>query len=132
MLCGAGLMAVATIFSYEQLLKDCEIYDMLRLVTQGISVTNETLALDEFRSAGSQNHFMTTAHTLRHMHDIWQPNIKGRRNPDLSTETEKSPSEIIAGEKAREILQTHSPKPLPNADTVREILEHYDRLATEE
>jgi hypothetical protein len=45
--------------------------------------------------------------------------------------TEKSPSDIIAAAKAREILQTHCPEPLPNADTVREILEHYDRLAIE-
>jgi hypothetical protein len=74
---------------------------------------------------------MTTDHTLKHMHDIWQPNIKGC-DPGLVVTTEKSPSVIIAAEKIRDILQTHSPKPLPNADVVREILEHYDRLAIEE
>lgn len=132
MLCGAGQLAGATIFSYEQLLKDCEIFDMLRLVTQGLSVTNETLAMNEFQGTGLQTHFMTTDHTLKHMHDIWQPNIKGCRDPELNTETRKSPSDIIAAEKAREILQTHCPKSLPNAETVGEILEHYDRLTIEE
>jgi len=131
MLCGAGLLDGATLFSFEQLIKDCEIYDMLRLVSQGMTVTPETLALDDIHAIGSQNHFMISDHTLKHMKDIWQPNVKGRFPVKPTTHQDVSQSDATAAEKAREILKNHTPAPLKNADTVQEILDAYDRLARE-
>jgi len=131
MLCGAGLLDGATLFSFEQLIKDCEIYDMLRLVSQGMTVTPETLALDDIHAIGSQNHFMISDHTLKHMKDIWQPNVKGRFPVKPTTHQDVSQSDATAAEKAREILKNHTPAPLNNADTVQEILDAYDRLARE-
>ena len=68
----------ARIFSFEQLLMDCEIYDMLRSVTQGFEVSEETLALETIDSTGPQNHYLTTQHTLAHMHEVWQPTVMDR------------------------------------------------------
>jgi trimethylamine--corrinoid protein Co-methyltransferase len=52
MMCGAGLLYGASIFSFEQLLMDCEIYDMLRSVVQGFAVNEETLALGTIDQIG--------------------------------------------------------------------------------
>jgi trimethylamine--corrinoid protein Co-methyltransferase len=131
MLCGAGLLDGATLFSFEQLIKDCEIYDMLRFVSQGMTVTPETLALDDIQAIGPQDHFMLSDHTLKHMKDIWQPIVKGRPPVNPTTIPGVSQSDATAAEKAREILKNHTPAPLDNADTVQEILDAYDRLATE-
>ena len=131
MLCGAGLLDGATLFSFEQLIKDCEIYDMLRLVSQGMTVTPDTLALDDIHAIGSQNHFMISDHTLKHMKDIWQPIVKGRPPVKPTTQQGVSQSDATAAEKAREILKSHTPAPLENADQVQEILHAYDRMANE-
>ncbi len=131
MLCGAGLLDCATIFSFEQLIKDCEIYDILRIVSSGISVTPETLALDDIHATGPENHYMISDHTLKHMHEIWQPTVKGRPAVNTPSYPGASESGATAAEKAREILKNHVPIPLDNADQVQEILDAYDRLAME-
>jgi len=131
MICGAGLLDGATIFSFEQLIKDCEIYDILRIVSQGMTISPETLALDDIHQTGPQNHYMLSDHTLKHMHDIWQPTVKGRNAPDTPRTQGISPSDATAAEKAREILDSHFPDPPDNTQVLQEIIDAYDRLATE-
>ena len=131
MICGAGLLDGATIFSFEQLIKDCEIFDILRVVNKGMSVTPETLALDDIHRIGPQNHYMVSDHTLKHMHDLWQPTVKGRRTAEATTQQGISHSDATAAEKAREILKNHFPAPPDNAKLLQEIIDAYDRLADE-
>jgi len=130
MICGAGLLEGATVFSFEQLIKDCEIYDMLQQVSLGIEVSPETLALDDIHEVGPQNHFMLREHTLKHMHAIWQPTVKGRQPAANISNPGISDSDAVAAEIAREILKTHHPTPPDNIEQLQEILDTYDRLAT--
>ena len=44
MICGAGLLNGATLFSYEQLLMDCEIYDVIRRVVEGVKIESVGMA----------------------------------------------------------------------------------------
>ena len=74
---------------------------------------------------------MLSDHTLKHMHDIWQPTVKGRHTADTTTGQGVSHSDATAAEKAREILKNHFPYPPDNADLIQEILDAYDRKATE-
>ena len=97
-----------------------------------MSVTPETLALDEIHRIGPQNHYMVSDHTLKHMYDIWQPTVKGRHTAGARTQQGISHSDTTAAEKAREILKNHDPAPLDNADQVQEILDAYDRMAATE
>jgi len=131
MICGAGLLEGATVFSFEQLIKDCEIYDMMRIVSQGITVNPDTLALDEIHRIGPQEHYMLSDHTLKHMHDIWQPCVKNAPHADSGESADGSDSDAIAAEKAREILKSHHPVPPNNLDQLNEILNAYDRMAAE-
>jgi len=131
MICGAGLLEGATVFSFEQLIKDCEIFDMLCHFLAGIDVSPETLALDVIDAVGPQNHFMLEDHTLKHMHAIWQPAVKGRQPATNNSDPGISESDSVAAEKARDVLKHHHPTPPENTEQLQEILAAYNHMATE-
>ena len=79
MLLGAGLLHGSRIFSYEQILLDCEIWDILHATFQGIMVDEENLALDAIRQVGPGGNFLGNKHTLKHMRELWQPSLMDRR-----------------------------------------------------
>jgi trimethylamine---corrinoid protein Co-methyltransferase len=126
MISGAGLINRATVFSYEQLLMDCEIYDVIRRVVEGITVDEESLALESIhRVSRAEKHFMTDDHTLRHIRQIWQPSLMDR-SVDEGAAGCKNPTPVEkAGEKARHILATHKPMDLENESAVLDIISDY-------
>lgn len=112
MMCGAGLLAGAVIFSYEQLLLDCEIYEIIRRTVGGITVDAETLALETIARVGSDDHFMAEPHTFKHMRELWQPEVMNR-SPYGKWQAEGCrEAEENAREKALWILENHRPIPL--------------------
>lgn len=111
MMCGAGLLNGARIFSFEQLLLDCEIYDLLRAVNQGFAVNEETLALDTIAEIGPQNHFLTTPHTLTYMHQVWQPAFIGRTSWEEWLEKGRPTPGGRAAQLARQFLSGDRPRP---------------------
>ena len=113
MMCGAGLLYGARIFSFEQLLMDCEIYDLLRTVAQGFAVNEQTLALDTIHQTGPQNHFLTTKHTLAHMDKVWQPAVMDRISSwdDWTVQGRLAPNKR-AGQLARRFFSPHNPQPV--------------------
>lgn len=128
MMCGAGLLNGAKIFSFEQLLLDCEIYDLLRAVSQGFVIDAESLALDVIHAVGPQNHFLAEEHTIAHMHDLWQPNLMDRTLWDEWIQAGQPGARDRAKEKAKRILATHQPEPLSCADRLGEIIAEYERM----
>jgi len=128
MMCGAGLLNGAKIFSFEQLLLDCEIYDMLRAVTGGFTISPETLALDVIDAVGPQHHFLTEDHTFAHMYDLWQPAVIDRLPWEEWVQAGRPAARQRAAEKARAILAVHQPDPLPGAGRIREIIAAYERM----
>jgi trimethylamine--corrinoid protein Co-methyltransferase len=131
MMCGAGLLHGARIFSFEQLLMDCEIYDILRAVTQGFEVNEETLALAAIEAAGPRSHFMTCPHTRAHMREVWQPSVMDRSPWDEWVRQGRPSADDRAKLKARHLLATHQPEPLPCAGRLREIIAAYERQSAE-
>jgi len=129
MMCGAGLLNGARIFSFEQLLLDCETYDLLRAVSQGFEIDEETLAVDVIHNVGPHNHFLKTKHTKAHMRAVWQPTLLDR-TPWTEWISKGRPSaNDNAREKARSILATHQSEPLPGADRIHQIISDYERSA---
>ncbi len=121
MMCGAGLLAGAVIFSFEQLLLDCEVYEIIRRTVGGITVDTEALALETIAGVGPGNHFMAEPHTLEHMLELWQPALINR-SPYGKWQVEGCRE---AGENAREkaqwILKNH--RPLPLAENLKEEID---------
>ncbi len=130
MMCGAGLLNGGRIFSFEQLLMDCEIYDMLRAVTQGFPVNEETLAVDVIQAVGPRNHFLKSKHTRAHMREIWQPSVMDRSPWDEWVKKGRPIVEDRARQRARAILASHEPEPLPCADRIRDIIAAYEEATS--
>ncbi len=63
----AGLLANGTIGSLEQMVIDHEMLLMARRLAKGITVNEETLALDVVRQVGPGGTFLATDHTLKHL-----------------------------------------------------------------
>jgi len=106
MLLGAGLLHGSRIFSYEELLMDSEIWNMLCATLCGIVVDDQTLALEAIRQVGPGGHYLSHRHTLKHMRELWQPTLMDRR-PYSVWEERRDGAREWAREKAQRILREH-------------------------
>jgi trimethylamine---corrinoid protein Co-methyltransferase len=111
MLLGVGFLHGSRIWSYAQMLMDCEIYSIVHKVLQGIVVDDETLALDTIAAVGPGGNFLSQKHTRQHMREVFLPQFMDRR-PYNEWEAKKDDARDWALAKARNILSTHQPDPL--------------------
>ena len=114
MLLGVGFLHGSRIWSYEQMLMDCEIFDIVRRMMQGIPVDDEQLALDVIREVGPGGNFLSRKHTRRHMRDLWLPTYFDRRPYEVWVKKGDGAREW-ARAKAQEILAIHRPEPMEPA-----------------
>jgi trimethylamine--corrinoid protein Co-methyltransferase len=122
MLLGAGLLHGSRIFSYEQLLMDCEIFDIVYRMMQGIEVDEENLALEAVHAVGPGGNYLSQPHTRRHMLELWMPKYFDRRTYE-EWEQKKDDGRDWAREKARQIMETHQPELLDP-----KIIQEFDRV----
>lgn len=111
MLLGVGFLHGSRIWSYAEMMMDCEIFSIIHKVMQGIVVDDETLALDTIAAVGPGGNFLSQKHTLKHMRDIFLPHFMDRR-PYNEWESRRDDARDWALDKARKILTTHQPDPL--------------------
>lgn len=111
MLLGIGLLDGSRIWSYEQMLMDCEIFSIVEKIMGGIRVTEETLAVDVTHAVGPGGHFLTHEHTREHMDDLWVHTLMDRR-PYSEWKEKGDGARDWARAEARRILRTHRPAPL--------------------
>ncbi len=111
MLLGVGLLHGSRIWSFAQMLLDCEIFDMVIQTLRGIQVDEESMALDVIDRVGPGNHFLGQKHTRKHMRQLWLPKYMDRRPYD---EWEEKGDGAVdwATEEAKRILETHQPEEL--------------------
>jgi trimethylamine--corrinoid protein Co-methyltransferase len=77
----------------------------------GITVNDETLALDVIRTVGPGGNFLKQKHTRQHMRELWQPRLMDRR-PYGQWEDKRDGARDWARAKAQDILKNHRPDPL--------------------
>ncbi len=111
MLLGAGFLHGSRIWSFAEMMMDCEIFSIVHKVMQGIVVDDETLALETIANVGPGGNFLTQKHTRKHMRDIFLPQFLDRR-PYSEWESRKDDARDWALEKARKTLATHQPDAL--------------------
>jgi trimethylamine--corrinoid protein Co-methyltransferase len=111
MLLGVGLLNGSTIWSFEQMIMDCEIFGIICKMMEGIVVNEENLALDIIREVGPGGNFLTQKHTRKHMHKLWLHTLMDRR-PYSEWEEKRDGAKDWALERAKKILTTHQPEPL--------------------
>jgi trimethylamine--corrinoid protein Co-methyltransferase len=115
----AGLTA-----SFEMIIASDEFISMIKRVLGGIVVNPEMLALDVIDRVGPGGQFLTDDHTYRHFKEDWFPRLLDRGNYNAWSNKEKKTLNQRANERAREILETHTPEPLPSriSESIREII----------
>ncbi len=126
MLLGAGLLHGSRIWSYEQMLLDTEIAQIVASMMRGIPLGDEALALDVIREVGPAGDYLTQPHTRTHMRDLWQPRFLDRR-PYGQWEQDPDAPHRAALERARTLLREHEPPrldPALDAELVRMVEAH--------
>ncbi len=124
MIYGLGMLESGITFDYGQLLLDCEFARMIRFTIQGILVSDHTLAVDAIREVGPGSDFLMHPHTFEEMKKQSRPELIDRKMRSVWEEAGSTPAYGRAVEKARWILETHNPQPLPEAvsDVIRSIV----------
>jgi trimethylamine--corrinoid protein Co-methyltransferase len=122
MLLGVGLLHGSRIWSFAEMMMDCEIFSIIEKMMHGIEVNNETLALDTIAAVGPSSHFLAQKHTRQHMRDLFMPQFMDRR-PYGEWESKKDDARDWALSKARKILAEHQPDPLEP-----KLIREFDRI----
>lgn len=110
MLLGVGFLHGSRVWSYAEMMLDCEIFSIIEKMMRGIVVDAETLALEAIAAVGPAGNFLSQKHTRNHMHDIFLPEFMDRR-PYGEWELRKDDARDWALAKARRILAEHRPEP---------------------
>jgi len=111
MLLGVGFLHGSRIWSFAEMMMDCEIFSIIHKTMQGIVVDDETLALETIAAVGPGGNFLAQKHTKKHMREIFLPEFMDRR-PYNVWEEKKDDARDWALAKARRILAEHQPDPL--------------------
>jgi len=99
--------------SLELLVMCDEIIGWIRRFMEGMEVNEETLALDVIDEVGPDNHFLNSAHTLRHFREDWYPEMMDRRNYGQWVEAGRKSLSDRLRNRVEEILKGDRPQVLP-------------------
>ncbi len=111
MLLGCGFLHGSRIWSFAEMMMDCEIFSIVHKMMQGIEVNDETLAMESIANVGPGGHYLAQKHTRKHMRELFMPQFMDRR-PYSEWETKKDDARDWALAKARKTLKEHQPDPL--------------------
>jgi len=132
-MCGAnlvhdvGFLESGLTSSYAMVVAMDEVIAMVKYIMSGITIDEETLALEVIHSVGPDGNFISDDHTLKHFRSGWFPRILDRRNyEDWAAAGGKSLGERL-NERVSEVLSSHSVDALP--DEVRNRLTQIIREA---
>jgi trimethylamine--corrinoid protein Co-methyltransferase len=111
MLLGCGFLHGSRIWSFAEMMMDCEIFSIVHKMMEGIVVNDETLAMEAIAAVGPGGHYLGQKHTRKHMRELFMPQFMDRR-PYSEWETKKDDARDWALAKARKTLKEHQPDPL--------------------
>jgi trimethylamine--corrinoid protein Co-methyltransferase len=112
MLCASGTIYAGRVFAFEQVVLDSEIVDIIHRLEEGMSLSDEDLAVDVIDQVGPGGHFLGQAHTLRNMRRNWQSRYFDRGTWEEWEAAGRPSPRDRANERVRQILAEHEPQPL--------------------
>ena len=98
--------------SLAQLVVSDEVIGMVRRITGGIEISEETMALDLIHDVGPGGQYLTSEHTLKHFKENWFPTLISRLPYEKWAKEGKKDLKTRAKEKVIHILEIHVPRPL--------------------
>jgi len=110
---GAGLLDSATTYSPEQLVIDNELAGAIARVRDGMSASAEDIAQELIEKTGPGGSFLGSRHTMEHMRkSVWMPELCDRNIHDNWVRLGAKDMREKARERAKEILDRHTVRPL--------------------
>ncbi|NIM90654.1 MAG: trimethylamine methyltransferase [Candidatus Aminicenantes bacterium] len=115
--------------SFEQLVVSNDVIGLVRRICSGIEVNEETMTLDLIDEIGPGGEYLTSDHTLRHFKENWYPELISRVPYDRWEKEDKKDLGTKARDRAKYILENHTPQPLEKKlkAELRKIAESRDR-----
>ena len=111
---GSGMIEMGMTMDFGQLVIDDEFAGMIKHIVQGIIVNDETLSVDAIKEIGIGKDFLSHQSTLKYMKTQSQPDLIDRRMREDWEASGRTDMYQRASERARYILETHRPEPLPD------------------
>ena len=121
---GAGMLESGMTIDYGQLVMDAEFARLIKFCVNGVPVNDETLSVDVINDIGPFKDFLSHDDTYRNMRIQSQPTLIVRRVREEWAADGSTTLHERATARAREILETHVPTPLPEgaAEAMRAII----------
>jgi trimethylamine--corrinoid protein Co-methyltransferase len=113
---GAGWLESGLTASFEKLILDAEILQMISEVLQPLAVDDASLGLDAIADVGPGGHFFGTAHTIeRYERAFYQPILSDWRNFETWQEAGSRTATERANGVWKQLLAEFQPPPLASA-----------------
>ncbi len=113
---GAGWMEGGLVASFEKLVIDVEILQMMAEFLQPIRVNEAELAVDAISEVGPGSHFFGSPHTLeRYETAFYSPLVSDWQNYESWVEAGSTTAEVRAANIVRRVLAEYEPPPLDDA-----------------
>ena len=104
-----GLLEAYTLCYPEKILLDDDIFQSVKMMTDGIRIDSESLCVDEILSVGPGEHFLDRDYTVKNIRKLWHSGISRQWS---SQKNDFLDPQKAAVEKVQWILKNHRPKPL--------------------
>jgi trimethylamine--corrinoid protein Co-methyltransferase len=117
-----GYMEYGSTSSAELLVIADEVIDLVHYMMKGLTINEETLALDAIGKVRPGGGFLAEDHTLEHWKEAqWAPTVIDRSRYDIWVEKGSRDAFTRANEVVRKLIQEHDVPPL--ADDVEQVFE---------
>lgn len=118
---GLGAIDSVLTFDYAAMILGAEQAERILRVGNGISVSDENIAVDLIHQIGPGGEYLTHRHTFEHMREMSSAGLFNRFNrADWENKMRSKPIRELAYEKAERILKEHTPMQLPD-ESVKQI-----------
>ena len=109
-----GYMESGLVGSYDMLVMSDEIISMAKRIMRGITVDEESLALEVIDRVGPGGHYLEDEHTLKHYRtEFWFPSLIDRRRwEDWEAGGRKTMAQRVR-EKVIDLIENYEPEPIP-------------------
>ena len=129
LLCGAGLLFGARVFSPEEMVMDCEIFSLIRHLVSPASMEIGDDIAQVIEEVGPGGHYLGSQHTLANMRQQWMPKLFDRQSWEEWETSGRSGPREAAAERMQSVLKNHEPLPLEEAMEMEilRIIDTYER-----
>jgi len=113
MIYGLGLLEGGLTWDYATMTMQNEMAKQLLQCVRGITVNDEEMALEVIKQVGPGGEFISHDHTFKNFRKLSAPKLIDRHNRESWKANGGTDIVQKSYEKAREILETFKPEPLP-------------------